>query len=318
VPVRRWDRELVLGLTLWPWYPPSMVRQWFRMLARDAVLGTTAWTKGMTPGHRVWLVEALRELGSHRPFASPPPISAETPDERLRAEAAHRHDAWNDATKTEVSAAFLTATLASDALRLKVAEGAIALHGVPTRRKGVEVDLAPREAIPPAVCAAPVTLTPDGLFPFTPDDVPRSVKLGPSYVEVVVPARDLARVFPRTPGEAPDLLEAALDRKPDLGEADTLAAQQDQKLELIARTGNPGRPAMSKELYMREHRQRLASDSAFADLTEEATYLRDLWLPREWPGAAVPSLKTLKDAIRREHRERFGQPRLKDAARRPK
>ena len=26
VPVRRWDRELVLGLSLWPWYPPSIVR----------------------------------------------------------------------------------------------------------------------------------------------------------------------------------------------------------------------------------------------------------------------------------------------------
>jgi hypothetical protein len=315
VPVRRWDRELVLGLSLWPWYPPFMVRQWFRMLARDAVLGTMPFTKGMTPGHHFWLVEALRELGSHRPFAGPHPVSAESPDERLRAEAAHRHDAWDEATKSEVSAAFLTATLASDALRAKVAEGAIALHGVPKGREGVEVDLAPREAIPPAVCAAPVTLTPDGLYQFTPDDVTRSMKLGPSYVEVVAPARDLARVFPRNPGDAPDLLEAALDRKPELGEADALAAQQDHKPEHIARTGSPGRPSMSKELYMPEHRRRLASGEALADLTDEARYLRNVWLPREWPGAAVPSPKTLKDAIRPEHRKHFGQPRLKNAGR---
>ena len=87
----------------------------------------------------------------------------------------------------------------------------------------------PREAIPPAVCAAPVTLTPDGLFPFTPDDVARSTNQGPRCVEVVVPARDLARVFPRTPGTAPDLLEAALDRNPELGGPDALTASASRR-----------------------------------------------------------------------------------------
>ena len=46
----------------------------------------------------------------------------------------------------------------------------------------------------------------------------------------MVPARDLARLFPRMPGELPDLLAAVTGRTTHPGEAEALAATQDAKL----------------------------------------------------------------------------------------
>jgi hypothetical protein len=214
-----------------------------------------------------------------------------------------------------VSAAFLTATLAADALRLSAAESALTLFGIPTGREGVEVHLAPlapREAVPPALCAAPVTLTPDGLYPFTPDDASqifakdalgraRRFKLGPSYVEVLVPARDLARVFPRTPGTAPDLLAAALEREPEPGEADAIAVQQGAKSGLVPRTGTAGRPS-SMHLVHPEHRRRIEAGEAHASLAAEAKHLRE-WLRQTHPEAPLPGANALQNAIRYDHPE---------------
>lgn len=299
VPVQLWDRELTLGLSLWPWFPPFMVPQWVRRLAKDAVLGDLPYTAGMTPGHRVWLVWALRGMSRGRPIAGLPTTSAEAPDQRLRAEAAHHYEAWDETRQAEVSRAFLTATIASDELRSAIAKRALSLHGVPTEREGGTLDLMDREAIAPAVCDGPVTLTPDGLYRFVPDDVARSVKLGPSFVDLRLPARDLARVFPRTPGKAPDLLAAALAREPEPGEADAIAAQQDSKPELVLRTGTAGRPS-SMHLVHPEHRRRIAAGEAHASLAAEARYLQG-WLKQTHPEAPLPGVKALENAIRDDH-----------------
>jgi hypothetical protein len=159
VPVQRWDAELALGLSLWPWHRPFVVKQRLRRLAETGVLGDLPYTKEQTPGHRSWLVGALRELGMHRRMVVEGPITSESPDHVLRAEAAHRKDTWAGPEMAKVSAAFLTSTLASDALRRSVAEGSVAAFGVQTACNGKDADLAPREAIPPSLCAAPVTLT---------------------------------------------------------------------------------------------------------------------------------------------------------------
>jgi hypothetical protein len=315
VPVHRWDLELSLGLSLWPWYPASAVRQLLHLQAINAMRSTLPYSKGSTRGHRIWLQSALRELGRYRRRgSSQTPSGPGQPDEVVRAEAAQRHAAWDEATEAAVSAAFLALTLASDALRISIAERTISTSGVPTAGEGVDGS---RQVVLPEICAAPVTLTPDGLFPFLPSDLERCIKVGPSFVDIVLPARDLARAFPRTPGKVPDLLAAALDREPDHGEADALAAQQN-KTERVSRTGSPGRPTKSKTLYTREHRRWLDSGQAFVSVAEEARYLRDEWLPTTWPGAELPTLKTLKNEITPEHRAHFGQPRLKAVQRRPK
>lgn len=314
VPVQRWDLELSLGLSLWPWYPASAARQLLHLQAINATRTTLPFSKGITRGHRIWLQSALRELGSHRQRGCSPPTSHPgQPDEVVRAEAAERHAAWNEAAEAEVSAAFLALTLASNALRISIAERTIAASGVPTAGEGVDGSL---QVVLPEICAAPVILTPDGLFPFIPNDLERCIKVGPSFVDIVLPARDLARAFPRTPGKVPDLLAAALGREPDHGEAGALAAQQNNT-ELVSRTGSPGRPTKSKTLYTREHRRRLASGEAFTNVTGEARYLLNEWLPTAWPGAELPTLKTLKNEITPEHRAHFGQPRLKAVQRSP-
>jgi hypothetical protein len=318
VPVQRWDVELALGLSLWPWHRPFVVKQRLRRLAETAVLGDLPYTKEQTPGHRSWLVSALRDLGMHGRMVVEGPISSESPDHILRAEAAHRRDTWPGAEMAKVSAAFLVATLASDAVRLSVAEWAVAAFGVPTARIRADADLAPREAIPPAVLASPATLTPDGLYLFTPEDFTRSLSQGPAFVEILLEARHLARRFPWIPGQPPDLLEVALDRKPAPGEAEAMATQQGNKAELIARTGSPGRPSKSKQLYMAEHRRRLASGEAYEDVADEARHLLDVWLPAAWPTAERPTLATLQKAITSAHKQHFNQPRLRSAGRRTK
>ena len=48
VPVERWDRELALGLSLWPWNPPDEVKRRLRLLASDAALNSigSCWDPG--------------------------------------------------------------------------------------------------------------------------------------------------------------------------------------------------------------------------------------------------------------------------------
>jgi hypothetical protein len=133
----------------------------------------------------------------------------------------------------------------------------------------------------------------------------------------VLPASDLKRLFPHEPGEWPDLAAGAPGLPRTARKAEAPTSEQHRNPELVARTGSPGRPPSSKDLYTREHRRRLESGEAFADLSGEATHLRDVWLPTAWPGAALPSLKTVKNVIVAAHREHFVQPRLKDRPRRP-
>jgi hypothetical protein len=90
-PLQRWDLELQLGLSLWPWYSPSMARQWLRLLARGAAVGGHPYSTGMTSDQRFRLLEALREVASRRLIAGLP--SAEDPDQRLREEATRLYHA---------------------------------------------------------------------------------------------------------------------------------------------------------------------------------------------------------------------------------
>ena len=196
---------------------------------------------------------------------------------------ARRRDAWGAAELAKLSAAFLAATLASDALRLSVAKAELAAFGVPTERGGSRPKREPRKAIPPSIFAAPVTVAPGGVYLFTPGDFSRSLGRGPAFVDVLLPARDLARRFPRTAGQAPALLEEALGRKPEPGEADAMAAQQAHKAGLITRTGTAGRPT-SRHLAHAEHRRRIAVGEAHASLAAEARHGR---VPRCGVGAML-------------------------------
>jgi hypothetical protein len=300
-----WDSQLALGLSLWPWFLPHTVLQRLGEAAEKGATGSW-YTEERIRGHRSYLVGALR-LMSIRRIGAAGPISLQTAqtaqfdplEPELRAEAVRCRDAW-DQMRSAISAAFLRATLASDAIRLSVAEGRLAAYGVPTAREGAELDVMPREAIPPSVFAAPVTLTPDGLYPFTPEDSGLRAKQGPSFVDVLLPARDLARAFPRAPGKAPDVLAAALDRMPEPGEADAMAAQQEAKIEeLMLRTGAAGRPS-SMHLIRPEHSRRLAAGEAHASLSREASHLRE-WLSKTHPKAPLPGVSALKNAIRGDH-----------------
>jgi hypothetical protein len=299
-----WDSQLALGLSLWPWILPHTVLQRLSETAEKGALGSW-YTEERIRGHRSYLVGALR-LMSIRRVGAAGPISlkaAQTAqfdpyEPELRAEAARCRDAW-DQMRPAISAAFLQATLASDAVRLSIAEGRLAAYGVPTGREDVELDVTPREAIPPSIFAAPMTLTFDGLYPFTPEDSGRRANQGPSFVDVLLPARDLARAFPRTPGKAPDLLATALDRKLEHGEADAMAAQQEAETELVLRTGAAGRPS-SMHLIRPEHRRRLAAGEAHASLSREAKHLRE-WLSKTHPKAPLPGVSALENAIRDDH-----------------
>ncbi len=236
----------------------------------------------------------------------------------MRDEAARCHAAWGD-IKQGVEAAFRQATLAADALLAALARGEITAYGVPAAHGGgAGADAAGRVAIPASVFAGPVTLAPDGLHLFLPHDCLSVEEHRPAFVKVVLPAGDVKRLFPREPGEWPDFAAEAPRRPGTAGEADGPAAEQRRNPGLVQGTGSPGRPSKSKDLYTSEHRQRLTSGEALADVADEATYLRDEWLPTAWPGAAVPSLKTIRNVITAEHRRHFGQPRLKDQPRRPK
>jgi hypothetical protein len=199
----------------------------------------------------------------------------------------------------EATKAFQAATLASNAIRAAIAEGAIPLYGVLAGDEGVGVDSIPRQAVAPAACDAPVTLAPGGLYPFTPDDVARSSKLGPIAVDLSVPARALASAFPRTPGETPNLL-AALAPGPELRDADAVAAEQSAKPKPV-RTGTAGRPT-SMHLVRPEHRRRIAAGEAKDTLAGEARDLRE-WLKQAYPEAPLPGLSALQNAIRDDHPE---------------
>jgi hypothetical protein len=85
VPVQQWDAELALGLSFWPWHRPSVVKLRLRRLAEFAVLRDLPYTREQTPGHRTWLIGALRELGMHRRMVVEGPITSESPDHILRA-----------------------------------------------------------------------------------------------------------------------------------------------------------------------------------------------------------------------------------------
>ena len=150
-------------------------------------------------------------------------------------------------------------------------------------------------------CSMRGTVAPGGVYLFTPGDFSRSLGRGPAFVDVLLPARDLARRFPRTAGQAPALLEEALGRKPEPGEADAMAAQQAHKAGLITRTGTAGRPT-SRHLAHAEHRRRIAVGEAHASLAAEARHLRE-WLMQIHPEWPAPGVKALGNAIREDHQK---------------
>jgi hypothetical protein len=352
VPASSWDTELAFGLSLWPWREPDDVLAGLAKRRHEIDLLWRADEHRLGPNtfsfdRTLLLLHRRREEreGAHRQcedrpaYAGPGDVAdlAEVVAQMhaaqrlmnfeaaaMRAEAALCHTAWREIEPGVVSA-FHQAALAADALRAALARGETTAYGVQVGPGGKaaadaarRVANAPRVAIPASAFAGPVTLAPDGLYLLLPQDFSVAEEHGAAFVKVVLPASDLKRLFPREAGEWPDLAAEAPRRPGTSGEADGPAAEQHRNPGLVQRTGSPGRPSKSRDLYKREHKRRLESGEAFPTLAEEATHLRNMWLPAVWPGAAVPSLSTVENEIRGEHRKHFGQPRLRDQSRRPK
>ena len=110
-----------------------------------------------------------------------------------------------------------------------------------------------RVAIPASVFAGPVTLAPDGLYLFLPRERFSVEEHRPAFAEIVLPASDLKRLFPHEPGEWPDLAAGAPGLPRTARKAEAPTSEQHRNPELVARTGSPGRPPSSKDLYTREH-----------------------------------------------------------------
>ena len=62
-------------------------------------------------------------------------------------------------------------------------------------------------------------------------------------------------------------------------------------------TGDPGRPAKGRELYMAEFEKRAAADHSKRSAKLEAEDLRD-WFMLNHPTATVPTAKTIENNIR--------------------
>jgi hypothetical protein len=69
VPVDEWDAELIIGLTLWPWDPPSKVHQRLNDIAQHARLGTYGAHREEFPrSHWSFLKLGLEEAIGRAPF----------------------------------------------------------------------------------------------------------------------------------------------------------------------------------------------------------------------------------------------------------
>jgi hypothetical protein len=236
----------------------------------------------------------------------------------VRDEAARCHAAWG-IIQEGVVAAFHQASLAADALLAALARGEITAYGVPLAHSGYAgANAAGRVAIPASSFAGPVTLAPDGLYLFLPRERFSVEERRAAFVKIVLPASDVNRLFSREPGEWPDLRAGATPWPTSAGKSGASAVTPDEKPELVAKTGSPGRPSKSKDLYMAEHRRRLASGEACEEVADEAHHLLDVWLPQAWPTAIRPTLSTLQKAITPTHRHHFEQPRLRSGGGRTK
>lgn len=111
-----------------------------------------------------------------------------------------------------------------------------------------------------------------------PDAILRSGRQGTGWTHVQFTRVDVLRLWPQESAAAPD--KATSD----------------------VRTGDPGRPALGVQLYMRELERRASSGTIEAELADEATALLR-WYVEAYPERQSPTVKTIKNRIRARHRQ---------------
>lgn len=309
VPIRSWDMELALGLSLWPWSPSYVLLDVLKRIKGEGksnrapqmtlTLTVLSLSRGKAdPASSVDFPSLARSESLNEALRADGERGRRWMEAALRAEAARCYDAWKG-FRSGVEAAFLQATLAAEALQAALARAELTAYGMPAASENGATDtLVVREAIPASTFAGPVTFAPNGLHLYLPKDRMPRRHGGPAFLNIVLPARAVARLFPRAPGERPDLLSEALGRPVNASEAGEIVAEQGRRPETVVRTGTAGRPT-SMHLVHLEHRRRIAASEAHNTLAAEAKHLLE-WLKRTYPHAPPPKLKSLENAIRDE------------------